>query len=54
MIGTVIRNERESKGLSLTDLAKKAKVGKSTLSELESNKHTPTFNTLSKVVKALS
>jgi transcriptional regulator with XRE-family HTH domain len=45
-IALAIRRERERAGLSLTELARRARVGKSTLSQLESGTGNPSVETL--------
>jgi transcriptional regulator with XRE-family HTH domain len=45
-IARAIRRERERAGLSLTELARRARVGKSTLSQLESGAGNPSVETL--------
>jgi transcriptional regulator with XRE-family HTH domain len=46
IIAASIRRERERAGLSLTELARRAKVAKSTLSQLESGTGNPSVETL--------
>lgn len=53
MIGKNIKKERNLKKLSLRALAEKASISKSTLSDIENDKTSPTFNTLQKVADAL-
>ncbi|WP_200956725.1 XRE family transcriptional regulator [Thermococcus barophilus] len=48
-----IRRLREEKGLSLTELAEKAGISKSTLSSLEAGKTNPTISTLWAIADAL-
>ncbi|ROO84666.1 XRE family transcriptional regulator [Actinocorallia herbida] len=45
-IATSLRRERERAGLSLTELARRAKLAKSTLSQLESGTGNPSVETL--------
>jgi len=52
-LGTNIRRLREEKGLSLSELAEKARISKSTLSSLESGKTNPTISTLWAIADAL-
>lgn len=46
LIATAIRRERERAGLSLTELARRAGIAKSTLSQLESGTGNPSVETL--------
>ncbi|WP_183091579.1 XRE family transcriptional regulator [Streptomyces radicis] len=46
LIATAIRREREGAGLSLTELARRAGIAKSTLSQLESGSGNPSVETL--------
>lgn len=52
-IGQMIREAREKKGLSQTDLAKLMGVTRATVNGLESDRSSPSFKTLQKVAKAL-
>jgi transcriptional regulator with XRE-family HTH domain len=52
-IGNKIKLLRESKGLSLTELAKKAGLAKSTLFKIEENKTNPTINTIWSLAEVL-
>lgn len=45
-IAAALRTERERRGLSLTELARRARVAKSTLSQLESGSANPSVETL--------
>ncbi|GAA2802248.1 XRE family transcriptional regulator [Saccharopolyspora taberi] len=53
IISASLRRERERVGLSLTDLAKRAGVAKSTLSQLESGSGNPSVETLWALAVAL-
>lgn len=53
MIGDRIRQRREELGLSATELAKMVGVGKSTISNYESNRSAPNETTLFKLFVAL-
>ncbi|MFG6496200.1 helix-turn-helix transcriptional regulator [Fictibacillus sp. UD] len=54
MIGTRIRNLRIEKGMTLTELAEKAGIAKSYLSNIERDlQNNPTFEYINKVAKAL-
>lgn len=53
VISRSLRREREDAGLSLTDLAKRAGIAKSTLSQLESGSGNPSVETLWAVGVAL-
>ncbi|KAA2256138.1 helix-turn-helix domain-containing protein [Solihabitans fulvus] len=46
LIAAALRRERERVGLTLTELAKRAKIAKSTLSQLESGSANPSVETL--------
>ncbi len=48
-----IRSVRISKRISQTELAKKANISQSYISELEHNKKSPTLRQLCKIAKAL-
>lgn len=55
MIGTRIRNLRIEKGMTLTELAEKAGIAKSYLSNIERDlQNNPTFEYINKVAKALN
>ncbi len=45
-VGARIRDLREVRGLSLSELARRAGIGKATLSELEAGRRNPTLDTL--------
>lgn len=53
LIATSIRRERDRTGLSLTELAKRAGIAKSTLSQLESGAGNPSVETLWALAVAL-
>lgn len=53
MIAAAVRRERERTGLSLTELARRAGVAKSTLSQLESGYGNPSVETLWALAAAL-
>ena len=48
-----VKEIRQRKNLTLQKLAKKAGIGKSTLSEIERGVHTPSFETMIRISKAL-
>jgi putative transcriptional regulator len=51
----VLREQRESKGLTQVDLAKRAKVGRTYLVKLESgDKTNPSLDVLKRLARALS
>jgi XRE family transcriptional regulator, regulator of sulfur utilization len=52
-VGRRVRELRERRGLSLSELARRAAVGKATLSGLESGTRNPTLETLQAVAAAL-
>lgn len=52
-IGKRIRYLREKKGMSQTELARLAKIGKSTLSEYEAGKVNPTADVVKRIAKVL-
>lgn len=52
-VGPRVRELRESRGLSLSELARRAAVGKATLSGLEGGTRNPTLDTLNAVAAAL-
>ncbi|MFF4410179.1 helix-turn-helix domain-containing protein [Streptomyces sp. NPDC001404] len=45
-VGRRLRELREARGLSLSELARRSKIGKGTLSELEGGRRNPTLETL--------
>ncbi|MEU6894712.1 helix-turn-helix transcriptional regulator [Streptomyces sp. NPDC046557] len=45
-VGRRLRKLREERGLSLSELARRSKIGKGTLSELEAGRRNPTLETL--------
>jgi XRE family transcriptional regulator, master regulator for biofilm formation len=54
MIGAKIRSLRVEKGLTLTELAEKAGIAKSYLSNIERNlQNNPTFEYINKIARAL-
>lgn len=53
-LATALRRERERLGLSLTETAKRAGVGKSTLSQLENGNGNPSIETLWALATALN
>jgi transcriptional regulator with XRE-family HTH domain len=53
LLATSIRRERERAGLSMTELAKRARIAKSTLSQLESGTGNPSVETLWALATAL-
>ncbi|MER6142498.1 XRE family transcriptional regulator [Streptomyces sparsogenes] len=52
-VGLRLRELREARGLSLSELARRSKIGKGTLSELESGRRNPTLETLYALTTAL-
>ncbi|MFC8448594.1 helix-turn-helix domain-containing protein [Kitasatospora sp. NPDC057223] len=52
-VGRRIRELRAERGLSLSELARRSKVGKGTLSELEGGRRNPTLETLYALTTAL-
>ena len=48
-----IKEIRQSKNLSITELAKKAGIKRPNLSRLESGKHLPSLDTIEKLAEAL-
>src|SRR4051794_34706213 len=52
-VGRQLRELRVGKGLSLSELARRSKIGKGTLSELESGRRNPTLETLYALTTAL-
>lgn len=52
-IATALRAEREHAGISLSEVAKRAKIGKSTLSQLETGLGNPSLETLWALAGAL-
>lgn len=52
-VGAQLRALRASRGLSLSEVARRAGVGKGTLSELESGRRNPTLDTLFAITTAL-
>lgn len=53
-IGEKVRKIRKEKGLSIMDLKEKTGLSKSTISDLENDKSSPTIDTLQKIANALS
>ncbi|WP_424215668.1 helix-turn-helix domain-containing protein [Streptomyces sp. BI20] len=53
MVGPALRELREARGLSLSELARRSGTGKGTLSELETGRRNPTLETLYAVTTAL-
>lgn len=53
LIASAVRREREQSGMSLSALAAKANLAKSTLSELEAGKGNPSIETLWTIASAL-
>lgn len=53
-VGQRLRALRVERGLSLSELARRAGLGKGTLSELESGQRNPTLDTLFALTRALS
>lgn len=52
-LGAKIREIRKKKGLSIVDLKAKTGLSKSTISDLENDKSSPTVSTLQKLATAL-
>ncbi|MER5890064.1 XRE family transcriptional regulator [Streptomyces sp. NPDC001941] len=52
-VGARVRELREGRGLSLSELARRAEIGKGTLSELEGGGRNPTLETLYSLTTAL-
>lgn len=52
-VGSRLRELREAQGMSLSELARRSKIGKGTLSELESGRRNPTLETLYSLTTAL-
>lgn len=52
-VGVRLRELREEQGISLSELARRSKIGKGTLSELESGRRNPTLETLYALTTAL-
>lgn len=52
-IGEKVRKIRKEKGLSIMDLKEKTGLSKSTISDLENDKSSPTIDTLQKIANAL-
>ncbi|WP_127355715.1 helix-turn-helix domain-containing protein [Actinacidiphila soli] len=52
-VGRRLRELRHAEGLSLSELARRSKIGKGTLSELESGQRNPTLETLYALTTAL-
>ncbi|MFD6548653.1 helix-turn-helix domain-containing protein [Streptomyces sp. NPDC058398] len=52
-VGSRLKELREARRLSLSELARRSKIGKATLSELESGRRNPTLETLYALTKAL-
>lgn len=52
-VGLRLRELREEQGISLSELARRSKIGKGTLSELESGRRNPTLETLYALTTAL-
>lgn len=52
-VGLRLRELREAQGISLSELARRSKIGKGTLSELESGRRNPTLETLYALTTAL-
>ncbi len=52
-VGTTIKSFRKSKGIKQKDLAKKAKVSPTYLSQIESNTKDPTLSTITAISKSL-
>lgn len=53
-IGKLIKKYREQQGLSMNELARRADVAQSGLSDVEAGKRQPTFDWLERVVNALN
>ncbi|MEW2129836.1 XRE family transcriptional regulator [Streptomyces sp. NPDC005435] len=52
-VGLRVRELREARGMSLSELARRSKIGKGTISELESGRRNPTLETLYALTAAL-
>ncbi|MCM2416499.1 helix-turn-helix transcriptional regulator [Streptomyces sp. RKAG290] len=52
-LGRRLRALRQEQGLSLSELSRRSRVGKGTLSELESGQRNPTLETLYALTTAL-
>ena len=52
-IGRNVRRIRKEKGFSIMDLKEKTGLSKSTISDLENDKSSPTIDTLQKIADAL-
>lgn len=52
-VGVQLRALRDARGLSLSEVARRAQVGKGTLSELETGRRNPTLDTLFAITTAL-
>ncbi|MFB7241365.1 transcriptional regulator [Streptomyces populi] len=52
-VGSRVRELREARGMSLSELARRSRIGKGTLSELESGRRNPTLETLYALTTAL-
>lgn len=52
-IAKAIRNARERKGLSQTEVAKKAGITRNTVARIERGEQEPTFATVKKIAKVL-
>lgn len=52
-VGLRLRELRQAQGVSLSELARRSKIGKGTLSELESGRRNPTLETLYALTTAL-
>jgi transcriptional regulator with XRE-family HTH domain len=52
-VGLRVRELREARGLTLSELARRSGIGKGTLSELESGRRNPTLETLYAVTTAI-
>jgi transcriptional regulator with XRE-family HTH domain len=53
MLGDVIKNTRRKKQMTIKEVAKKAKVTESLLSQIENNKANPSINSLIAIAKAM-
>jgi len=53
MIGDIIRHERKKQGINQKDLAEKAGISNSYLTDIEKGRHTPSIKTLLKISEAL-
>lgn len=53
-VGKNVRKIRKEKGLSILDLKNLTGLSKSTISDLENDKSSPTIETLQKIAKALN